>query len=59
VEESVELPCPHCGAPTVVFVDPGNGTFQEYVEDCQVCCRPNVITVRFERGEPIIGLRAE
>ena len=55
----VELPCPHCGAPTLVFVDPANGPHQEYVEDCQVCCRPNVVTVRLTAGGPIVSLRPE
>ena len=31
--------CPYCGEPLVVLIDPSQGDHQ-YVEDCQVCCRP-------------------
>jgi hypothetical protein len=27
-------------------VDESAGSKQQYVEDCQVCCQPNVLTVR-------------
>lgn len=39
--------CPHCGEENVIFVDPGSGTSQQYVEDCQVCCRPWSVHVSF------------
>jgi len=39
--------CPHCGEGNAVAVDPGSGSTQEYVEDCQVCCRPWRVTVRY------------
>jgi hypothetical protein len=32
----------------VVPIDLSAGTSQEYVEDCSVCCRPNVIHVEVE-----------
>jgi hypothetical protein len=32
--------CPHCGEPIDTYVDSGGGDFQEYIEDCAVCCRP-------------------
>lgn len=45
-EEQEELPdalevlCPYCGEPVDIVVDPTGGASQDYVEDCQVCCRP-------------------
>lgn len=39
--------CPHCGEENAVALDPGGGSTQEYVEDCQVCCRPWRVTVRY------------
>ena len=41
--------CPYCGEPNEVALDPGSGAEQEYVEDCQVCCRPWLMYVRFDR----------
>ena len=29
-------------------VDESAGSKQQYVEDCQVCCQPNVLTVRWD-----------
>lgn len=33
--------CIYCFQQNEVLVDMSGGTKQEYVEDCQVCCRPN------------------
>ena len=41
--------CPHCGEPNEVALDPGSGDEQEYVEDCQVCCHPWLMYVRYAR----------
>jgi transposase-like protein len=40
--------CPYCGEENVIAVDPGGGPVQQYVEDCQVCCRPWNLVVRFD-----------
>jgi hypothetical protein len=40
--------CDSCGDEIVVPIDLSAGTSQEYVEDCPVCCRPNVIHVEVE-----------
>jgi hypothetical protein len=40
--------CDSCGEEIVVPIDLPEGTSQEYVEDCPVCCRPNVIHVEVE-----------
>jgi hypothetical protein len=45
--------CPTCGESIVIPLDPTGGDEQRYVEDCPVCCNPNVIHVEFfEPGEP-------
>ena len=40
--------CPHCGEVVEIGLDPGSGSIQEYVEDCPVCCRPNVIRIEVD-----------
>lgn len=40
--------CPYCGEANEVALDPGGGSDQEYVEDCQVCCQPWVVHVRWD-----------
>jgi DNA replicative helicase MCM subunit Mcm2 (Cdc46/Mcm family) len=39
--------CPTCGEEIVIPVDPSEGTYQELVEDCPICCRPVVIRLEF------------
>ncbi|HYJ80800.1 MAG TPA: CPXCG motif-containing cysteine-rich protein [Longimicrobiaceae bacterium] len=39
--------CPWCGAAVEIALDPGSGPRQEYVEDCQVCCRPWEVSVSY------------
>ena len=41
--------CDGCGEEIVIPIDFSAGAEQEYVEDCPVCCRPNVIHVLIER----------
>ncbi|KAA5545331.1 CPXCG motif-containing cysteine-rich protein [Roseiconus nitratireducens] len=40
--------CDACGEQIVIPIDPLGGSVQEYVEDCPVCCHPNVIHVRWD-----------
>ena len=39
--------CPTCGEQIVIPLDRSGGTEQKYVEDCPVCCNPNVVHVEF------------
>ena len=39
--------CPYCGEASEIALDPGGGASQEYVEDCQVCCRPWTVYVSY------------
>lgn len=56
----VTIQCPCCWESIEVLIDPSMAE-QEYVEDCQVCCRPLLLTVQvpFEGGEPVVDVRAE
>jgi hypothetical protein len=52
--------CPYCGAEVVVILDPGGGPMQRYVEDCEVCCRPWSLEVRWnEDGVAAVEARSE
>ena len=42
--------CDSCGEEIVIPVDLSAGEKQSYVEDCPVCCRPNVIHVTVEEN---------
>lgn len=39
--------CPYCGEWLEIFID-RSVRRQEYIEDCQVCCRPIILTVTLD-----------
>lgn len=49
-DDSADVTCPYCAEPVTIAVDAGGGSFQQYVEDCQVCCNPWQVSVRFTDG---------
>ena len=57
--QAVQQSCPYCGESIELFIDCSIPT-QEYIEDCQVCCRPMVVTVEVDHeGDPYVALRNE
>jgi hypothetical protein len=48
LRERATYSCDWCHEQIVVPVDVSAGTHQEYVEDCPVCCRPNIIRVEVD-----------
>jgi transcription elongation factor Elf1 len=58
--EEMSLTCPFCNESISVLVD-GSAGSQSYIEDCEVCCRPMLVSfevtssgidaVRAERGD--------
>jgi hypothetical protein len=40
--------CASCGEWNATSVDESAGRRQSYVEDCQVCCKPNVLRVEYD-----------
>jgi hypothetical protein len=49
-ELNVWVACPYCGEEVDLAVDPGGGPVQEYIEDCEVCCRPMQLTVSWDEN---------
>lgn len=47
-DTSAVVHCPYCGEPNDIALDPGSGASQDYVEDCQVCCRPWRVHVTYD-----------
>lgn len=46
-----EFLCAFCFQRNSIFVDPSAGSTQRYVEDCQVCCQPNILSIWWDEGE--------
>jgi hypothetical protein len=39
MQEEAQISCPFCGEPLSILLDLSIPE-QDYIEDCQVCCRP-------------------
>ncbi len=48
MKDEASYVCDSSGEEVVVPIGLSAGTSQEYVEDCPVCCRPNVVHVEVE-----------
>ncbi len=48
MKDEASYVCDSCGEEIVLPIDLSAGSEQEYVEDCPVCCRPNVIHVEVD-----------
>jgi hypothetical protein len=51
--------CAGCGEWNETTVDESAGRRQRYVEDCQVCCKPNVLLVGWDAGSKEFVIEAE
>jgi hypothetical protein len=59
LQEEVEIECPYCGERIIILVDSSAGS-QEYIEDCQVCCRPITIYLTInEDDQPQVEVRRD
>jgi len=57
--EAVDIQCPYCWEIIEITID-CSITSQEYVEDCEVCCRPIVMSVELsEDGIPSVDVKRE
>jgi hypothetical protein len=57
--QEVDISCPYCGEVISILVD-GSVEAQQYIEDCQVCCRPIVIVLSVSsRGDCLVEARHE
>lgn len=51
--------CPYCGEEIELLIDASAGD-QDYIEDCQVCCKPINVSVRFDsEGDASVSVRSD
>ena len=50
LEDEAEVTCPHCGELVMIVLDRSGGTDQDYIQDCDVCCRPWHVQVHYAAG---------
>ena len=56
--EETRIDCPYCGESIVILLDPSEPDDQ-FIEDCQVCCRPIILHVSIDGGEFRVVARRE
>lgn len=42
-----QIQCPYCWEHILILIEPAEDE-QDYIEDCQVCCRPIHFQIHFE-----------
>lgn len=59
MQDTTEYTCAYCGESNATFVDLSAGMQQSYVEDCQVCCQPNVLFLSIDEDTLDIEINSE
>jgi len=51
--------CPYCGNPNFLTIDYSGGNKQEFVNDCEICCKPMRINITVEENIVCINVEKE
>jgi hypothetical protein len=51
--------CAGCGEWNTTMVDDSAGRTLSYVEDCQVCCKPNLLHIEYDSAQREFVITAE
>ena len=52
MDEWITIDCPYCGQPFEITVDTTTAQ-QQFVTDCDICCRPCTVSVECQDGEVV------
>jgi hypothetical protein len=47
-DSEADVRCPYCRETVEIAIDPDGGEAQEYVEDCEICCKPWQVNVHYD-----------
>lgn len=50
-QQARDIDCPYCGEEIEILLDPSVES-QQYIEDCQVCCRPITMKIEVDYTDP-------
>jgi hypothetical protein len=59
MQTTAQYTCAYCGEENTTFIDLSAGGYQSYGEDCQVCCRPNMLYVRIDEDTLEVEINSE
>jgi hypothetical protein len=52
------ITCPFCSEQIEVDLDPSEASSQQFVYDCEVCCRPIMISLQYGEEGELLSLSA-
>ena len=59
ITEPTNIDCPYCGQTINILID-CSVSEQDYIEDCQVCCRPISMDIHIDNdGYPSVTVKHE
>ncbi|MFZ1322288.1 MAG: CPXCG motif-containing cysteine-rich protein [Ignavibacteria bacterium] len=44
--DDIEISCPYCGEINFLNIEIGNNSSDEFITDCEICCRPFTVNVQ-------------
>ncbi|MEM7026864.1 MAG: CPXCG motif-containing cysteine-rich protein [Pseudomonadota bacterium] len=56
--DTKNINCPYCGEQIEIVIDT-SVLDQQYIEDCEVCCRPIELSVQINNNDSVITPRHE
>ena len=59
MQDAAGFQCAGCGEWNETVVDESGGNLQRYVEDCQVCCKPNQLNIRWNSAAEEFVIEAQ
>jgi predicted DsbA family dithiol-disulfide isomerase len=52
------ISCPFCAETMTILIDASAGS-QQYIEDCQVCCRPMQVNLTLRHGDDVVEVEVD
>lgn len=59
MQTTAEYTCAFCGETSTTFIDLSAGATQSYIEDCQVCCRPNILYISIDEETLDVSIQTD
>lgn len=56
--DAAMITCPFCFEQIEVDLDPSEASSQQFVYDCEVCCRPMMISLQYDEDGELLHLGA-
>lgn len=59
MQTTADYTCAFCGETSTTFIDLSAGSIQSYIEDCQVCCRPNILYISIDEETLAVEIQTD